>query len=198
MPPLHRWRWYSWADADTEVGCTCPSCIPAWFGREGWGAQGRCGGWGWCSLVNVRGHARGGGWHSLHRGGHTGGQGRALSLLCPQKGGVGGCVPPLWGTTRGCARILQIARASLLRHPACVLHLDFTTIRRHVGLHRFLHLFPPHRSPLYDTISSCFQCTIQSRLAFVVQYDLTAFLYNMILRLYPVRYQSRSHRYYDT
>ena len=44
---LCRWRWYGQADVDAqaEVG-GWPSCIPAWLGCKGEGAQGRGGGCG--------------------------------------------------------------------------------------------------------------------------------------------------------
>ena len=76
-----------------------------------------------------------------------------------------------------------------------------------IGLHSYADtldcttsfLTSPHRSP----------CTIRSRVSLSVQYDLalfssrttcscTPFLYDTISRPLCVRYQSRSHRYYNT
>ena len=60
-----------------------------------------------------------------------------------------------------------------------MLHLDFTLLHRHIGLHHFLYFLSPHQSP----------CTIRSRGRLLYDTNLVAFL---------VRYPSWSHGYYNT
>ena len=70
-------------------------------------------------------------------------------------------------------------------------------IRRYIGLHHFFSHSPTPK-PMYDTISQlshvrydlpAFSCTIRS---------LSFLLYDTISWFFSVRYQSRSHHYYNT
>ena len=106
--------------------------------------------------------------------------GDKVSAMCTSQSSCGSrCVS-------GAGWFKEASRAKLERAERCYVRTSF--IRRYIGLHRFFSHFPTPK-PMYDTILRFRLCTMWSYVLFV---------YDTIWWFSRVRYQSRSHCYYNT